>query len=61
MQELGLEDAFCNEICLIEWPDRMGSMAPDNRLDILIQKTETGRDLILRPQGSTWAERLHEL
>jgi tRNA threonylcarbamoyladenosine biosynthesis protein TsaE len=23
MQELGLEDVFCNGICLIEWPDRM--------------------------------------
>ncbi len=26
--ELGLEDAFTDAICLIEWPDRLGSLAP---------------------------------
>ncbi|NBR89648.1 MAG: tRNA (adenosine(37)-N6)-threonylcarbamoyltransferase complex ATPase subunit type 1 TsaE, partial [Rhodobacteraceae bacterium] len=30
--ELGLVDAFETAICLVEWPDRLGSLAPSNAL-----------------------------
>lgn len=30
--ELGLEEAFEQAICLIEWPDRLGSLRPENAL-----------------------------
>ena len=30
--ELGLEDAFEEAICLIEWPDRLGSLRPQDAL-----------------------------
>ena len=30
--ELGLLDAFQTAICLIEWPDRMGDLVPENAL-----------------------------
>lgn len=26
--ELGLTEAFCDSICLVEWPDRLGDLAP---------------------------------
>lgn len=32
--ELGLEAAFDTEICLIEWPDRLGELTPKNALSI---------------------------
>ena len=34
--ELGLDDAFATAICLIEWPDRLGSMAPPDAIQILL-------------------------
>ncbi|VAV88594.1 tRNA threonylcarbamoyladenosine biosynthesis protein TsaE [hydrothermal vent metagenome] len=56
--ELGLQDAFGQHLCLIEWPDRLGEMAPAQRLDILFTKTATGRSITLRPIGRNWQERL---
>lgn len=35
--ELGLDDAFESAICLIEWSDRLGSIAPKNALGIQIK------------------------
>jgi tRNA threonylcarbamoyladenosine biosynthesis protein TsaE len=35
--ELGLLDAFPTAICLIEWPDRLGNLAPGNALTIRFQ------------------------
>lgn len=32
--ELGLEDAFEDAICLVEWPDRLAELAPDDALNI---------------------------
>ncbi len=32
--ELGLEDAFHQAICLIEWPERLGNLLPHRRIDI---------------------------
>jgi len=57
---LGLEDAFSHAITIVEWPDRMGKMAPENRLDICIEKTEDGRKIMLRAMGTKWKERLNE-
>lgn len=63
--QLGLEDAFSHALTLVEWPDRMGEMAPKNRLDIVIKKTENGRNIALRaadsgdPEG--WKGRLNGL
>jgi tRNA threonylcarbamoyladenosine biosynthesis protein TsaE len=42
--ELGLEDAFESAICLVEWPDRLGSLAPANALHILLTQKDAGRD-----------------
>lgn len=37
--ELGIEDAFATAICLIEWPDRLGTLAPTDaiRIDLSVQ------------------------
>lgn len=32
--ELGIEEAFAEGICLIEWPERLGGLLPTDRLEI---------------------------
>jgi tRNA threonylcarbamoyladenosine biosynthesis protein TsaE len=34
VEELGLSDAFEQAICLVEWPDRLGAIAPPDALQI---------------------------
>lgn len=34
--ELGIEDAFIDGICLIEWPDRLGRLMPRRRLEVAL-------------------------
>lgn len=41
--ELGLESAFETAICLIEWPDRLGSNAPKNALTLSFELVDEGR------------------
>ena len=35
--ELAVEDAFAEGVSLIEWPDRLGYLTPEDRLDIHIE------------------------
>ncbi len=48
--ELGIEDAFADGICLIEWPDRLGPWLPGRRVEIHLSdaKGGAGRQLRLR-------------
>ncbi len=59
--ELGLEDAFADAICLIEWPDRLGPYLPDDRLDLALTITgdaaAEARSAELRG-GPAWRARL---
>lgn len=41
--ELGLEEAFTAAICLIEWPDRLGNLAPPDAVRISLQDEADGR------------------
>jgi tRNA threonylcarbamoyl adenosine modification protein YjeE len=34
--ELGIEEAFADGICLIEWPERLGRLIPHDRLEIAL-------------------------
>lgn len=34
IEELGLVDAFSSAICLVEWPDRLGPLAPPGALSL---------------------------
>jgi tRNA threonylcarbamoyladenosine biosynthesis protein TsaE len=41
--ELGLDEAFSNAICLIEWPDRLGKLAPKGAISIDLSAHDEGR------------------
>jgi tRNA threonylcarbamoyladenosine biosynthesis protein TsaE len=60
--ELGIEDAFIDGICLIEWPDRLGRLMPRKRLDIALSAgdTETARRATLTSH-SQWDDRMESL
>lgn len=44
IEELGLSAAFGHELCLVEWPDRLGPEAPEDALTITLAPD--------RPDGS---------
>ncbi len=51
--ELGLEDAFHDAICLIEWPERLGNLLPRRRIDVLLKiVNEITREMTLTLVGS---------
>ncbi|MDG1530600.1 MAG: tRNA (adenosine(37)-N6)-threonylcarbamoyltransferase complex ATPase subunit type 1 TsaE [Paracoccaceae bacterium] len=41
--ELGLDEAMENAICLIEWPDRLGDLEPENTLKLTLRYDGEGR------------------
>jgi len=56
--ELGLDDALNDGVLLIEWPDRLGHLGFDARLDIVLEQADNtnspeggGRIARLAPQG----------
>lgn len=60
VEELGLIDAFEDAICLIEWPDRLASLAPDTALtiELEVQHDENTRLLTARWQDTKWDQKL---
>ena len=55
-EELGLEEAFSEALCLIEWPDRLGSLAPASALtlDFAPEPEGDGRRLTLTATDPRW-------
>lgn len=45
--ELGLMDALGEDVCLLEWPDRLGSFLPEGALKIEITFDGDGRQIKL--------------
>jgi tRNA threonylcarbamoyladenosine biosynthesis protein TsaE len=45
--ELGLDEAFSTAICLIEWPDRLGTLAPETALRLELSSEAEGRRAVL--------------
>jgi len=45
--ELGLEDAFEDAVCLVEWPNKLGALFPQDALSIHIEFDGEGRKLSL--------------
>jgi aminoglycoside/choline kinase family phosphotransferase len=41
--ELGLDEAFATAICLVEWPDRLGSHLPDGAIRLTLAAAGEGR------------------
>ncbi|NFV78637.1 tRNA (adenosine(37)-N6)-threonylcarbamoyltransferase complex ATPase subunit type 1 TsaE [Magnetospirillum aberrantis] len=60
--ELGIEDAFLDGVSLIEWPERLGGLAPRRRLDLSLETggAETARRATLTSHGQ-WDDRLKDL
>ncbi|WP_306131304.1 tRNA (adenosine(37)-N6)-threonylcarbamoyltransferase complex ATPase subunit type 1 TsaE [Roseivivax marinus] len=57
--ELGLDAAFEDAICLVEWPDRLGDMMPQGALDLTFAPTEDdARTLAVRWTADTWNDRI---
>ena len=56
--ELGLDEAFTTAICLIEWPDRLGSLRPAGVLDLTLGPDAHGqaRRVRLHSDSGHWAE-----
>jgi tRNA threonylcarbamoyladenosine biosynthesis protein TsaE len=60
IEELGLVDAFEDAICLIEWPDHLGTLAPKTALHLTLANTADTNARILHAQWSDpkWRDRL---
>ena len=43
--EIGIEDAFYDSICLIEWPEKIGTLLPKNTIHIQFKTTPEGRQI----------------
>ncbi len=57
--ELGIEDAFADGISLIEWPERLGPLLPEMRLDILLLPGEAAEARLAEITGTgDWPARL---
>lgn len=63
VHELDIEDAFADAISLIEWPDRLEYLTPENRLDIHIElgPNPDARVFVLEPHGADWQTRIENL
>ena len=55
--ELGLDEAFGRAICLVEWPDRLGTLTPPGALHLALSHRDGGRQADLSG-GQAWADRL---
>lgn len=63
IDDLGLlEHLHGGGLTVIEWPDRLGSLVPDERLHIeLTLLDETSRQAVLIPYGEGWREKTERL
>jgi len=63
--ELDLDDALAEGVTLIEWPDRLDSLLPRDRLDVCLERVAgdpdgTARRVTVRPWGRV-GDRLMEI
>ena len=63
IHELGLIEAFEDAICLVEWPDRLGSEVPVPALTLRLEAPhgDDRRDAVFTWQASKWDEKLKGL
>ncbi|MBU2980359.1 tRNA (adenosine(37)-N6)-threonylcarbamoyltransferase complex ATPase subunit type 1 TsaE [Lentibacter algarum] len=55
--ELGLTDAFEDAVCLVEWPDRLGSITPQNAVHLTFKlgDEDDARHLTIQASSPRWA------
>ena len=60
--ELGWTEARADGVALIEWPDRLGTMLPGDRLDVELEQAASSdaRNALLRA-GPAWRDRFSKL
>ncbi len=60
--ELDIDDAFGDGISLIEWPERLGHLLPENHLEIALGygKTDKQRTCVISATDN-WAQRIKDL
>ena len=59
--ELGLIDAFVSEIVIVEWPERLGHLEPQDALTVEIIILENDkREVIFSSNSSIWKVRLEK-
>lgn len=46
--ELGLDEAFRSAICLVEWPDRLGTHMPPDALHLRLEAMGDGRRAVIQ-------------
>ena len=63
VQELGIEDAFQDAVCLIEWPDRLGDLTLPDALTLTLSLTDTPeeRHAVLTATDPKWFPLLESL
>ena len=49
--ELGIDEAFAEAVCLIEWPERLGPYLPADHLSVLLEVAGPGRRATLVAEG----------
>jgi len=59
LDDLGLEDAFDEAICVVEWPDRLGPLRPVSSVELTFTVTgETSRSVAIHfpADAARWAD-----
>jgi tRNA threonylcarbamoyl adenosine modification protein YjeE len=58
LRELGLDEALDRGVLIIEWPDRMGTQLPPDRLDLMFEAADGEHRLVKLVGRGSWAQRL---
>lgn len=60
IEELGLTQAFDTAITLIEWPDRLGDLSPQQALHVLLRQGagDDARDILISWSDPRWAQKV---
>ncbi|MFD1160156.1 tRNA (adenosine(37)-N6)-threonylcarbamoyltransferase complex ATPase subunit type 1 TsaE [Roseovarius aestuarii] len=63
IEELGLNEAFTDAICLVEWPDRLGDQAPQTALTVRLDSPggDDRRVATLCWDEPAWGSKLEEV
>ncbi len=58
--ELGIEEAFYNGVCLVEWPEKMENLAPRNMWNVQMEPDENGRKITILTDDENKIQRLQK-